>query len=110
MRKDIYIEDLHPGSGPTAERGQSLTIRYSGWLNRGDKFQENVTITFRVGSREVIPGLSFGVEGMRVGKLAYGATGVPGVIPANAVLVFEVELVEASDHTLTQLEQKHAEG
>ena len=103
MRKGIEIEELRLGDGMTAERGTTATIRYTGFLNRGDQFQENITCTFRVGSREVIPGLSYGVEGMRVGglrrvrvspHLAYGVTGVPGLIPANAVLTFEVELLE----------------
>lgn len=110
MRQGIEIQDLRPGSGPTAERGHTVTIRYTGFLNRGDTFQENITATFRLGSREVIPGLEYGVEGMRVGglrrvrvspHLAYGAAGVPGLIPPNAVLTFEVELLDAdlSDHT-----------
>ncbi|MCL4295055.1 MAG: FKBP-type peptidyl-prolyl cis-trans isomerase [Anaerolineae bacterium] len=106
MPKDIEIEELHPGSGPTAERGQTVTIRYTSFLNHGDKFQENVTCTFRVGSREVIAGLAYGVEGMRVGglrrvrvspHLGYGTAGVPGLIPANAVLIFEIELLDVSN-------------
>jgi FKBP-type peptidyl-prolyl cis-trans isomerase len=105
MRKGIEIEEIRPGYGLTAERGQTVTIRYDSFLKRGDKFQENVTCTFRVGSREIIPGLAYGVEGMRVGglrrvqvspHLAYGAAGVPGLIPANAVLIFEVELLAVS--------------
>jgi FKBP-type peptidyl-prolyl cis-trans isomerase len=98
MRKGIEIEELRPGSGPTAERGQTVTIRYTGFLNHGDKFQENITCTFRPGSREVIPGLAYGDEGMRVSPhLAYGAAGVPGLIAANAVLIFEIELLEVSN-------------
>jgi FKBP-type peptidyl-prolyl cis-trans isomerase len=106
MRKGIEIEELRPGSGPTAERGHTITVRYTGFLNRGDKFLENVTCTFRVGSREVIPGLAHGVEGMRVGglrrvrvspHLGYGAAGVPGTIPPHAVLIFEIELLEAKE-------------
>jgi FKBP-type peptidyl-prolyl cis-trans isomerase len=102
MTKAIEIQDLRPGSGPTAERGHTVTIRYTGYLNRGDKFQENIRATFRVGSRKVIAGLSHGVEGMRLGglrrvrvgpHLAYGSAGVPGVIPPNAVLIFDVELL-----------------
>ena len=124
MRKGIEIEELRLGDGMTAERGKTVTIRYTGFLNRGDQFQENIICTFRVGSREVIPGLSYGVEGMRVGglrrvrvspHLAYGAAGVPGKIPANAVLTFEVELLEVLDsrpqrHKVTEMEQKYAEG
>ncbi|GIK38535.1 MAG: peptidyl-prolyl cis-trans isomerase [Chloroflexota bacterium] len=106
MRKGIEIEELRPGNGLTAERGQTVTLRYTGFLNHGDKFQENTTCTFRVGSREVISGLAHGVEGMRVGgrrrvrvspHLAYGAAGVLGLIPANAVLIFEIELLEVSN-------------
>ncbi|GAB4409015.1 MAG: hypothetical protein Fur0044_02480 [Anaerolineae bacterium] len=124
MRKAIQIEELRPGSGPTAERGQAVTIHYTGFLNQGDKFQENFTCTFRLGSREVIPGLEYGVEGMRVGglrrvrvgpHLAYGAAGVPGIIPANAVLTFEVELLDVLDieqqkRKIAEMEQRHAEG
>lgn len=124
MTKGIEIQDLHPGSGPAAERGHTVTIYYTGFLNRGDKFQENITATFRVGSREVIAGLSHGVEGMRVGglrrvraspHLAYGSAGVPGVIPANAVLTFEIELLAVVDteqqkRKIAEMEQRHAEG
>jgi FKBP-type peptidyl-prolyl cis-trans isomerase len=69
MRRGIEITELRLGNGLTAERGKTVTVRYDGFLNRGDKFQENVTCTFRVGSREVIPGLAHGVEGMQVGGL-----------------------------------------
>ncbi|NJN99224.1 MAG: FKBP-type peptidyl-prolyl cis-trans isomerase [Anaerolineales bacterium] len=124
MRKSIEIQDLRPGTGPTAGRGHAVTIYYTGFLNRGDKFQENITVTFRVGSREVIAGLSHGVEGMRVGglrrvrvgpHLAYGSAGVPGVIPANAVLTFEVELLAVVDteqqkRKIAEMERQHAEG
>jgi FKBP-type peptidyl-prolyl cis-trans isomerase FkpA len=124
MRKGIEIEELRLGRGMTAERGKTVTIRYTGFLNRGDRFQENITCTFRVGNRKVIPGLSHGIEGMQVGglrrvrvspHLAYGAAGVPGLIPANAVLTFEVELLEVLDfrpqrHKVTEIEQKYAEG
>jgi FKBP-type peptidyl-prolyl cis-trans isomerase FkpA len=124
MRKGIEIEEIRPGSGLTAERGQTVTIRYTGFLNQGDKFQENIPCTFRVGNREVIPGLAAGVEGMRVGglrrvrvspHLAYGAAGVPGKIPPNAVLIFEVELLNVLNakqqkHKITEMEQEHAEG
>lgn len=104
--KGIELEELRPGEGLKVEKGHIVTVRYDGYLNRGDKFQENFTFTFRVGDREVIAGLSYGVEGMRVGglrrvrvspHLAYGAAGVQGIIPANAVLIFEVELLEVSD-------------
>jgi FKBP-type peptidyl-prolyl cis-trans isomerase len=93
---------LQTGDGAVALRGASVTVRYSGFLNRGERFQTDVVTTFAVGERNTIAGLSWGVEGMRVGgrrrlrvgpHLAYRDKGVPGLIPPNAKLVFEVELL-----------------
>jgi FKBP-type peptidyl-prolyl cis-trans isomerase len=101
-RKGVEIEDLQQGTGPEAIKGATVEIRYAGYLNRGGKFQDNVHCRFKVGGRDVIAGLEYGVEGMRVGgrrkirispHLAYGAQAVPGIVPANAVLTFEVELL-----------------
>jgi FKBP-type peptidyl-prolyl cis-trans isomerase FkpA len=98
----LSIEDLQIGGGAVAERRARVTIRYSGYLNRGDAFQTDQVVTFAVGERHTIAGLSRGVEGMRVGgrrrlcvgpHLAYRDKGVPGLIPPNAKLVFEVELL-----------------
>jgi len=95
----IDIEDVAVGVGPMAERGQFVSIRWRGTLNRGDSFGEG-EVSFRAGGREVVAGLSRGVIGMRVGgvrklrvspHLGYRGQAVPGV-PPNAVLVFEVEL------------------
>jgi FKBP-type peptidyl-prolyl cis-trans isomerase len=78
---------------------RAVTVRYSAFLNRGDPFQTDMVATYAVGARNTIAGLSWGVEGMRVGgrrrlregpHLAYRDKGVPGVIPPNAKLVFEV--------------------
>jgi len=97
-------EDVRVGDGPVAERGQLVTIRWQCKLNRGEIVRA-ATDSFRIGSRDVIAGLERGVIGMRVGglrtlrispHLAYRDQGVPG-IPANAVLTFEVELLNVSD-------------
>ena len=102
MKKGIELESEAEGSGPAARRGCTVTIRYSGYLHRGDAFQKEMTYTFRLGKREVIAGLEYAVEGMKVGgrrrvkvgpHLAYRKTGVPGLIPPNALLVFDIELV-----------------
>ena len=102
MKKGIELESETVGSGPVAQRGCTVTIHYSGYLHRGDAFQKQMTYIFRLGKREVIAGLDYAVEGMKVGRrrrvkvsphLAYRKTGVPGVIPPNALLVFEIELV-----------------
>jgi FKBP-type peptidyl-prolyl cis-trans isomerase FkpA len=98
----LEIEETKVGTGVTAHRGDHVTVRYSGFLNRGDAFQTDVTTSFTLGERHVIAGLERGLEGMRVGgvrklrvspHLAYRDTGIPGVVPPNAVLVFEVELL-----------------
>jgi FKBP-type peptidyl-prolyl cis-trans isomerase len=98
----LKIEDVLIGDGPIAERGSRVTVRYTGYLNRGEVFQRAVVISFTVGERNIIAGLSHGVEGMRVGgrrrlhvgpHLAYRDRGLPGVVPPNAKLTFDVELL-----------------
>ena len=98
----LEIEETKTGSGVAAHRGDLVTVRYSGYLNRGDAFQTDVTTTFRLGERRVVAGLERGVEGMKVGgvrklrvsqHLAYRDTGVAGIVPPNAILVFDVELL-----------------
>lgn len=98
----LEIVETKVGTGVAACRGDQVTVRYSGFLNRGDAFQSDVTTTLMLGERQVIPGLERGLEGMKVGgmrrlrvspHLAYRDIGLPGVIPPNAVLVFDVELL-----------------
>lgn len=101
-RGGVEYEEIKVGDGPTAERGAKVDIRYDLLLNRGQVLQENQEYSFRVGKRRVIPGLEYGVEGMRVGgqrrlrvppHLAYRDKPVPGLVPANAVLEFHVTLL-----------------
>jgi FKBP-type peptidyl-prolyl cis-trans isomerase len=98
----LVIEETKLGAGVAAHRGDRVTVRYSGFLNRGDAFQTDVTTSFTLGEHNVIAGLEHGLEGMRVGgirklrvspHLAYRDAGISGVIPPNAVLVFEIELL-----------------
>jgi FKBP-type peptidyl-prolyl cis-trans isomerase len=104
-RGGVEYEDLTLGEGPSAQPGCVVDVRYDLFLNRGDKVQEDQVCSFRLGERRVVPGLEYGVEGMRVGgkrrlrvgpNLGYRDKGVPGVIPANAVLEFQVTLVGIS--------------
>jgi len=101
-RGGVEYEDLRLGDGPVAERGARVEVRYDLFLNRGQQVQANQPYTFRVGKRRAIPGLEYGVEGMRVGgerrlrvgpHLAYREHGVPGVVPSKAVLEFVVTLL-----------------
>lgn len=103
-RGGVQYEDLIPGLGPEAERGSKVEVRYTLTLNRGEVLQRDRFESFTLGQREVIAGLRYGIEGMRVGglrrlrvgpHLAYGSEGHPPDIPADAVLVFEVLLLAA---------------
>lgn len=100
-----YI-DLKVGTGPTAQAGQTVSVHYTGWLENGKKFDSSVDrgqpFSFPLGAGRVIKGWDEGVQGMTVGgkrkliipsNLGYGARGAGGVIPPNATLIFEVELL-----------------
>jgi FKBP-type peptidyl-prolyl cis-trans isomerase FkpA len=104
---DLIIDELVVGTGETAASGHMVTVHYTGWLRDGTKFDSsldrNSPFKFTLGARQVITGWDRGVAGMRVGgkrkliippALGYGARGAGGVIPPNAVLVFEVELLD----------------
>jgi len=103
----LQYQDLVVGAGAEAVPGKSVTVHYTGTLQDGSKFDSSVDrnqpFTFNLGAGQVIPGWDEGVAGMKVGgkrklvippDLAYGAQGYPPVIPANATLTFDVELLE----------------
>jgi peptidylprolyl isomerase len=107
MCSGVTVEDIMIGTGERAALGTIVTIHYRGVLSGGDQFRssydEGQPLRVRVGRREVIAGLELGLLGMRAGgrrrlvispHLAYGKRGVAGVIPPNAVLIFEVELLD----------------
>ena len=102
----LVIEEMIVGSGDEAQAGQSVSVHYTGWLMDGTKFDSSKDrgdpFGFPLGKGHVIAGWDEGVQGMRVGgkrkltipsALGYGARGAGGVIPPNATLVFEVELL-----------------
>jgi FKBP-type peptidyl-prolyl cis-trans isomerase len=103
----LTIDDIILGTGAEASAGQRVVVHYTGWLTSGEKFDSSrdrdEPFDFPLGGRRVIAGWDEGVQGMKVGgtrkltippQLGYGARGAGGVIPPNATLVFEVELLE----------------
>jgi FKBP-type peptidyl-prolyl cis-trans isomerase FkpA len=110
----LQFEDTVVGTGAEATRGQSVTVHYTGWLynnsTQGAKFDSskdrNDPFVFSLGAGMVIRGWDEGVAGMKIGgartliipaALGYGARGAGGVIPPNATLKFDVELLGLSD-------------
>ncbi len=107
----LRYEDLTLGDGTEATgRGQTVVVHYTGWLEDGSKFDSSVDrndpFSFPLDCSYVIKGWDEGVKGMKVGgkrkliipsELGYGERGAGGVIPPNATLIFEVELLEISE-------------
>jgi FKBP-type peptidyl-prolyl cis-trans isomerase FkpA len=102
----LQYDDLRPGQGIAARFGNDVLVHYTGWLTDGTKFDSSrdrdEPFGFALGQGNVIAGWEEGVSGMRVGglrklrippELGYGAWGAGDVIPPDATLVFEVELL-----------------
>jgi FKBP-type peptidyl-prolyl cis-trans isomerase len=101
--------ELKKGTGAVAKTGDSVKVHYTGWLTDGKKFDSSLDrgepFAFKLGAGMVIKGWDQGVAGMKVGgkrqlripaELGYGANGAGGVIPPNAVLVFDVQLLSVN--------------
>ena len=102
----LKYTDLEVGQGQEAKAGQTVSVHYTGWLENGTKFDSShdrrSPFSFKLGGGQVIRGWDEGVAGMKIGgkrkliipaDLGYGARGAGGVIPPNATLVFEVDLL-----------------
>lgn len=103
----LIIENIKVGDGIEAVAGKMVSVHYTGWLTDGCKFDSSLdrdeAFEFKLGARQVISGWDEGVQGMKVGgirkltilpELGYGKRGAGGVIPPDATLVFEVELLD----------------
>lgn len=123
MRSGIEILEDTPGDGPEVERQHTYLVRLKMWLNRGDPVRwdapwglidrarleddgETLVSDLRIDRENLVAGLFYGVQGMRVGgrrrlrispHLAYGEKGVPGLVPGNAVVVVEFSVLEERD-------------
>lgn len=104
---ELLIEDIATGSGQAVKSGDTVVMHYTGTLLDGTKFDSsldrNQPFETQIGVGQVIQGWDQGIPGMQVGgkrkltipsSLGYGSTGAGGVIPPNAALIFEVELLE----------------
>jgi FKBP-type peptidyl-prolyl cis-trans isomerase len=101
----VYVDEV-VGTGNVAKPGQTVSVHYTGWLTDGQKFDSSLDrgqpFQFALGQGQVIRGWDEGVSGMKVGgkrkliippNLGYGAAGAGGLIPPNAKLIFEVQLL-----------------
>ncbi len=106
-KNNMKTEILKEGTGQVAKSGDKVSVHYTGWLENGTKFDSSVDrgqpFEFTLSAGQVIQGWDLGVAGMKVGEkrkltipadLGYGAQGAGGVIPPNATLIFEVELLD----------------
>jgi len=105
-KEGVIMETLKEGTGAEAKNGDKVTAHYTGTLESGMKFDSSLDrrtpFGFTLGVGQVIKGWDIGILGMKIGEkrkltipgdLAYGQGGVPGLIPPNATLIFEVELL-----------------
>ena len=109
MAAELQIETITDGDGAVAETGTRVSVHYEGRLEDGEVFDASrprgQPFAFTIGAGQVIRGWEDGVTGMKIGEtrrltippeLGYGAAGAGGVIPPNATLVFEIELLDVS--------------
>ncbi len=107
MSSELIVDKYHEGQGAPAQPGKTVSVHYTGTLENGQKFDSSrdrgAPIEFPLGLGHVIPGWDQGIAQLRVGDkarltipgaLAYGERGIPGVIPPNATLIFDVELMD----------------
>lgn len=119
-RSEIGINVLNEGTGDKAVPHSKVKVHYSGWLEDGTKFDSSIDrgepLEFTLGAGQVIPGWDLGIEGMKPGgkreliippQFAYGRSGAGGIIPPNATLKFEVELVSVTPPKYSNIDNEN---
>lgn len=119
LAQEVQIRDIVIGTGEEAVVGSQVTVHYTGWLEDGTKFDSSLDrqqpFSFTPGVGQVIRGWEQGVVGMKVGgkreliippELAYGSRGAGGVIPPNATLRFEIELLKVAGSKFSNLDNE----
>ena len=106
----LKVLDVKLGNDPQVKSGNIVTVNYTGWLDNGcifdSSYLRNTPASFPIGSQAVIQGWDEGIPGMKIGgirrleippRLGYGPMGIPGVIPPNTTIIFEVSLLEIQE-------------
>jgi FKBP-type peptidyl-prolyl cis-trans isomerase len=105
LRAGIKLLEEIEGIGQAAQKGDTVEVKMNGWLNKGQHIQKDYVGTITLGSRIAIPGIEYAIMGMKRGgrrrikispHLGYGENGVKGLIPSNAVLIYEIELINVA--------------
>lgn len=107
LSNGLIIKDLELGAGIPVDSGYYFFAHYTGYINDNEVFdtshERNTPINFQLGVGQIIPAWEIGIKGMRAGgkrmlttppELAYGETGIPGILPAGVTLHFEIEMIE----------------
>lgn len=109
IKPGIKLVSESVGTGQPVKKGDRVTVRLNGWLSQGDRVQENDIEDIVVGSRVVIPGIEYSLEGMKQGgkrtvkispHLGYKEAGIQDLIPPNAVLIYEIEVLDVQGTSL----------
>ena len=104
----IKILEEKEGIGAVIKKGDVVRIKLNGWLNKGDQIQKDYVNVITLGSRTLIPGIEYAIEGMRKNgmrkvqispHLGYRDKGVESIIPPNALLIYQIELIDVESIT-----------
>jgi len=102
LKPGIKLLEETVGDGLEASKGDLVKVRLNGWLNQGKHFQIDHIDSFELGARRIIPGIEYSIEGMKVNgtrkikispHLGYKDVGVQGIVPPDALLIYEIVLL-----------------